>query len=222
MKAHIETLPGGTRLYTTPDAPLTTDALLLAAFCTFRPGWAVCELGCGNGAVLLSLVDCGLRGPVVGVDCQPQALALLEKAVADGHISNVQAACQDLRGYKSARLFDMVLANPPYHTSGRLAQSEARALARHQLGATLQDFCTAAARLLKQRGRFCLCYPARQLAALFAALQESGLQPKRLQLVRKTPAAAPRLALIQARKAAGPGLEILPDIVLAAAHPAAE
>ena len=68
--------------------------------------------------------------------------------------------------------------------------------------------------LLKDRGRFCLCYPPARLAQLFAALSANRLAPKRLRLVRKTPETPPWLVLVDARKNGGAGLQILPDRIL--------
>lgn len=204
-------MPGGTVLYTSGACPITTDALLLARFCALRPQWAVCDLGCGGGVLLLSLVDRGLTGRAVGVDIRPEGPRLLAAAAEAGALANVQAVQADLRVWREAQLFDLVVANPPYFTEGKRADDTARATARHQTEGTLGDFCAAAGRLLKDRGRFCLCYPAGQLAALFEALRAERLEPKRMQLARKAPDARPWLALVEARKAGGAGLEILPD-----------
>lgn len=211
-----EILPGGTLLYTTPGHPVTTDSLLLAAFCPVRAGWSACDLGCGAGVLLLSLADRGLAGAATGVDTDPEGLALLRRAAQESALPGVQAVQADVREFSTPFPFDLAVANPPYYTGGAVSPNPRRAGARHQLAGALPDFCLAAARVLKDRGRFCLCWPAPALAALFAALAAANLAPKRLQLVRKAPAAAPWLALAEARKAAGEGLEILPDLITGA------
>lgn len=209
-----ERLPGGTLVYTTKAFPITTDSLLLARFCEVRPRWALCDLGSGGGILLLALVDRGLAGPAVGVEVQPEGAELLRAAAADGGLGGVRAECADLRCWRSAQLFDLAVANPPYFTSGMPSPNSARAQARHQGDATLADFCAAAGRVLKDGAHFCLCYPAGQLAELFAVLRQSRLEPKRLQLVRKAPEAGPWLALVEARKAAGVGLAIMPEQIV--------
>lgn len=214
MQYTTEILPHGTQVWVNDIHKIGTDALLLARFCGVRPRWRVCDLGTGCGVILLSLWDEGLRGASVGLDIEKDAIALLQGAAQQNGFKEIQALQTDLRQYKPDILFDLVTANPPYFTGGLVAAHPARAAARHQLHGTLQDFCSKAAQILKDGGRFCVCYPATGLAALFAAMQAARLQPKRLQLVRKHTNQPPWLALVDSRKNGGVGLGILPDIVL--------
>lgn len=208
-----EALGGGVLLRTDAAHPVTTDALLLAAFCPLRPAWRVCDLGCGGGVLLLNLAARGHTGPAVGVDKDAAGLALLRAAAKDGGLANIEAAEADWSAYKTPFPFDLVVCNPPYFTTGPAAANAARAGARHAPAEALEGACRAAARILKDGGRLCLCWPAPGLAGLFAALAAAGLAPKRLRLARKTPAAAPWLALAEARKGGGEGLKILPDLI---------
>lgn len=215
----VETLPGGTRLFCDKTHPVTTDSLLLARFCGAKPKWSVCDLGAGGGILVLSLLDAGTKGPAVAVECQPEAVALLNRAKEENALEGLTVHHGDVRGFALPRPVDVVVSNPPYFTAGAQSPVQARAAARHQQAATLADFCHTAARIIKDGGRFCLCYPAEKLAEAFGCLRAAGLEPKRLQLVRKTSADAPWLLLADARKAAGVGLQILPDILLPPGQP---
>lgn len=219
MTKRIETLPGGTTVFTAPGYAITTDSLLLADFCGAKPSFSVCDLGCGCGILLLCLADAGLRGPAVGVEINEDALSLFQDSIAENAFSNIQAVPGNLCEYRSPFPFDCVVANPPYFDAGAEARLPQRATARHEITATLEDFCVAASRLLKDGGRFCLCYPPARLAQLMHLLGQHGLAAKRLQLVRKSPNDAPWLALLDARKAGGVGLSILPDKLLPAGRP---
>lgn len=210
----VETLPGGTRVWVNETHKIGTDSLLLARFCQPWQKFSVCDIGSGCGVILLSLWDSGLRGTSLGIEQDADGAALLAGAANDNGFTAIQSLHTDLRAYKSTTLFDMAVANPPYFTSGQQAENPARALARHQINGSLQDFCNCALRILKDGGRFCVCYPTTGLAHLFACLQAAKLQPKRIQLARKSATAAPWLALVDARKNGGVGLTFLPDIVL--------
>lgn len=209
--AEQEILSGGTVVFTDAVHRVTGDALVLAVFCTPKPAAAVCELGSGCGTVLLALADGGHRGPALGLELDAAGTALLQQAIEANGFAQMQALCADVRHYKSARLFDDVVANPPYFCNGKQAQSAARATARHEGSCTITEACAAAGRLLKDGGSFWLCWPPARLQSLFEALAAARLAPRRLQLLRKSPAHAPRLALVQARKNRGEGLTILPD-----------
>ncbi len=214
METKRETLSNGTTVYTAGQHRIGTDALLLTRFCNPRPAWAAADLCAGCGVVLLGLWDAGLRGEMLAVDIAPGATALIEKAARHSKIPQLQVHTGDLRQLRPPRLYDLVTANPPYFDAGPPPPEPARALARHQAACGIADVCAAAGRLLKDRGRFCLCYPPARLAGLFAALAAARLAPKRMQLVRKTPEAPPWLVLLDARKNGGEGLSLLPDLLL--------
>ena len=209
-----ETLPGGTAVYTAAHHRIGTDALLLAGFCEAKRLWSACDLGSGCGIVLLSLKDQGLCGPSVGVEIDPDGTALLQRAIAENDFADTEAVTADFTDYRPGRLFDLVVANPPYFSAGLLPPEAGRARARHEVDATLAALCETAALLLKDGGRFCLCFPPARLAELTACLLENRLEPKRLQLCRKVHNAPPWLLLMDARKAGGTGLGILPDYIL--------
>ena len=55
-----------------------------------------------------------------------------------------------------------------------------------------------------------LTFETPEEAGLFAALEGSGLEPKRLQFAAHRPDCPPRLALVEAVRQGRPGLEVLP------------
>ncbi len=219
MPQKQESLPNGTIVFTNDTHKISSDSLLLAAFSSVKPRWSACDLGAGCGILLLSLFDQGLAGPATAVELAPDACDLLAAAQTANPAHPFTLFCGDLRQYTSPRPFDLVLANPPYFSAGALPPSAARAAARHETTCTLAEFCSTAAHILKDGGRFCLCYPPDRLAELFAILTAKNLAPKRMQLVRKTPDAAPWLALVEAHKFGGTGLAILPDNILSTSSP---
>ncbi len=210
-----EILPNGTLLYTGAGLGITTDALLLAAFCPLKAKWSLCDLGSGSGILLLSLIDRGLKGRAVGVELDEEAARLLKRAIEEnGLTSRAQAVCANLNAYTHPKPFDLVVANPPYFSGGLQAPAPRRAAARHQLHGGIGGVCAAAHRLLKDGGRLCLCWPASGVPALFCALEENRLAPKRLQFVRRAQDADARLALVEAHRGGGPGVRVLPDRLL--------
>jgi tRNA1(Val) A37 N6-methylase TrmN6 len=54
-------------------------------------------------------------------------------------------------------------------------------------------------------------YPARELATLFATLRSSGLEPKRMCIVRATATDVARVVLVEAMAAKPGGLVLEPD-----------
>ena len=63
---------------------------LLLKSLEIRPGWSVCDLGCGNGYHSLKMARMvGPTGKIYGVDIQKQMLRMLEKRAGEAGIKNV-------------------------------------------------------------------------------------------------------------------------------------
>ena len=64
------------------------------------------------------------------------------------------------------------------------------------------------ARILKVGGRLCLCQRPERLPEVFAAMQEAGIEPKRMRLVQKRGDTPPWLVLIEGRRGGRPFLKV--------------
>lgn len=192
--------------------PLGADSLRLAAFATVRQGDRVCDLGCGAGALLLLLAARESTLELSGVELSPEDGALARQNLAENgltgtvHTGELQAVCKTL----PAGGFSLAVSNPPYFAAGRGCPG---GTARTEGESTLDGWCAAAGRLLKNGGRFALVYRPERLAELFAALQAHGLEPKRLQLVQHGPDNPPSAALVEAVRQGRPGLAVLPTLL---------
>ena len=192
----------------TPVLSWAGTAWLLARFCTLRPRWSVCDLGCGVGSLLLLLSQREEALDRVGVELDPVAAGLARRNLSDNGLEG-QVLTGDLRDralLKGDR-FQLVIANPPYFRAG---SGKSGGQARMDDTCPVDDLCRAAGRLAKTGGRFALVYRPERLAELFAALRGARLEPKRLQLLSYGPSSPPYAVLVEAVKEGGPGLEILP------------
>ena len=187
---------------------LGRDSVLLAGFCTLRPKWTVCDLGCGVGSLLLLTAQREENLTRVGIELDPTAAALARKNLADNALSGT-ILTGDLREKSLLRgdQFHLVLSNPPYFRAG---SGKSGGQARMDDTCSVEDLCRTAGRLTRTGGRFALAYRPERLAELFAALQTAKLEPKRMQLLSYHRTKAPYAVLVEAVKEGGPGLEILP------------
>ncbi len=112
--------------------------------------------------------------------------------------------------------FDLVLANPPYHTkeSGRRPAHALRERALFGFQDTLAGFCRAAAYALKHRGRMIIVFPAGRLAELTAAMQRFTLGPRRLRAVHSRADAPAKLVLVMGQKNAAADLVLEPPLIV--------
>ena len=187
--------------------PLGGDALALGAFSTVKPGWRVCDLGTGSGALLLLLARRGPGLALSGVDIAPLAArTALGNLEANGLAGEI--ICGDLRTVPlPAGGFDLVVSNPPYFPVG---SGTSGGPARTEEFCSLEELCAAAARLTKNGGRFALCHRPERLVDVLCALRGHGLEPKRLKLVSHGPDHPPSLLLLEAVRQGRPGLKIEP------------
>lgn len=199
---------------------LSTDSMVLADFCRLPRGAAVCDLGCGCGALGLLLLRDHPDMRVTGLEILPDAAAQARKNIDANHLSeHFSVITGDLRGHRTllpASAFDAVVSNPPYFpaASGAISPDGARAIARSEICCTLDDLCACAAYALRFGGEFFLVHKPERLTDLLVTLRENRLEPKRLQFVRHHPEASVSLVLVEARSGAKPGLTLQNDLIL--------
>lgn len=152
----------------------STDSFVLSAFPKLKSGEKVCDLGCGSGLLGLLLLARENRLHITGVDIQQEPLALAHRAAEENGLAEkltfLQADLRHLKGVLEANSFDLVVSNPPYFRagSGYAASGTSRQTAREENTCTIEDVCTAAARLLRFGGRFAVVFRPERMADLSA------------------------------------------------------
>lgn len=218
MPGNPEILDHGTKVFTAPGATFGSDALLLARFALPKPRQRALDLCSGCGIVALVWHDEGHRGPCTAVELDPDASALCAAAVRESGADHITPLCADLRDFCRAGpeqgWYDFAACNPPYFAAGPRSPDPVRAAARHTDSCTLADAVNAAARALREGGRFTLCHRPDQLAEVFCALRAARLEPKRLAFARQRPGSTPWLFVTEAQKGRRPGLRLEPDLLV--------
>ena len=207
-----------------------TDSFLLSSLPKLSAGLRVCDLGCGTGLLGLLLLQRQSELTITGIDIQPAAVALAERAAAENRLTErLTFRCIDLRQVRqhfSTGSFDLVVCNPPYYppASGKVSGDSARRTARSETEASLADICAAASYLLrwpdydKKLDEFLAPWEAENGFASTCwhdiLLREAGMEPKRLRFVQNRPDTAPSLFLIEGCRGGKPGVDIQPPLLL--------
>jgi tRNA1Val (adenine37-N6)-methyltransferase len=196
------------------------DALLLAHFIKLEVGDHVLDLGTGSGIVPIILAKRWNSGRIAGLDIQDDLIdmacrsAILNKV--DDRVEFIRGDIRQIKILLDAGSFDVVAFNPPYRRmySGRMNPNVEKAIARHELKATLDDFLQAAVYCLKEKGRVFVIYPAAQVVKLFNRMRALRLEPKRMALVYSKPASEGQFVLIEGLKGGNDAMKVLPPLFI--------
>ncbi len=197
-----------------------TDAYLLAAFIRSDPKAHCVDLGSGTGIIPLLLCARNKVASATAVELQPAFANLIQRNAVlngmDGFITVCNADVRELSSATVGREIELVCSNPPYLkvNAGKSNLAEEKEIARHEVHGNIFDFCAAASRLLKTKGRFACVYRSERLSELFAAMKANRLEPKRMVMVHGDESSAPCMVLVEAVKDAAPSLIVEPPLFL--------
>ncbi len=193
------------------------DAILLSQFVTVKPGDVVVDLGTGCGVIPLILLLTKPLRFAFGLEIQKElALQAARNIRLNRFEDRMEVILGDIRHPPMAReSADVVTCNRPYGKvkSGRINPDPRRAIARHELLASIDDILRAAAALLRKKGRLAIIYPALRLVDILVRLRRFNLEPKKIRINYPGLESSAKLALIEASLNARPGLEICPPLL---------
>mgnify|MGYP000906055067 FL=1 len=192
------------------------DAVLLAGLTRVKPGEKVIDLGtgCGAAALIMAAQTPGLE--ITGVEIQEELAELAERNVAvnslSGRIAIVGMDFRKISERFSPESYDLVVSNPPYRKldAGRTNPHRQRAIARHEICASVEDVAAAGKHLLPRGGRLAVIYPAARLDHLLATVRQYGFRPKRLTVIYSSVESPARLVHVECRKGGGEELTVAP------------
>ncbi|MBW1667710.1 MAG: methyltransferase [Deltaproteobacteria bacterium] len=193
------------------------DAVLVSEFVSTKPGDIVVDLGAGCGVISLLLLLTRDIAYAVGIEIQPDlADQARRNAALNGFSNKMGIVLADIRSLPLAPcIADVIVCNPPYRrkNSGRVNPDLQRAIARHELKATLDDIVESSERILKPGGKLAIIYPAGRLVDLLVRMRSLGLEPKRARVIYPTIQSESKMVLVEVNKGGKAGLKILPPLV---------
>ncbi len=196
------------------------DALLLSHFINLKESDHVLDLGTGGGIVPMILAKRWPCGRIAGLDIQDDLIDMARRSAILNQVADrVEFIHGDIRQIKSlfdAGSFDAVTFNPPYRRmhSGRMNPNIEKAIARHELKATLDDFLAAAVHCLVRNGRVFVIYPASRAVKLFSRMRALRLEPKRMAPVYSSPSSDGQFLLVEGLKGGNETMKVMPPLFI--------
>ena len=207
----MEYLPNGYTLNLAKGCfPLSTDSVVLAHFAKLPKNARVLDLGAGCGTLGLLLCSKDSACRVTGIEQSEQAHNMALENIRRNQLdTRMESLCGDLRSVSemfSPGTFSCCISNPPYFSGG--PASKTHPLARREDCCSLKELMQAAAWAVKYGGDFFLVHKPERLGDIIARAAESGMEAKRLLLLRHSPQSDISMIALQLRKGGKPGLKI--------------
>lgn len=181
------------------------DPVLLAAAVEPKTGARVLDLGCGVGAIALCLLARRADISAVGLELDPELVALARRNVAENNLGDRMDIHQGGITMPPAEIapgaFDLVVCNPPYLEAGAASASPnpARQAANVEAVGDLGAWIAAASRALKPKGRLALIHRADRLDDIIAGLH-GGFGEITVHPLWPKPGKPAKRVIIKARK----------------------
>ena len=195
------------------------DAVLLAHFIQPKAGQQLLDMGTGSGVIPLLIAARHQQVIIDGIEVQPAIAEMAQRSVLyNGQQERITIRQQDLTQLPKdyARKYDWVVSNPPFFPigSGKFSPNSQMAMARHEVGCTLDDVVKSASYCVKDRGHFAMIHRAERLPEILSTCQKYNLAPYRLRMVQPTAAQPANLLLLECIYQGRNRLIVLPPLVV--------
>lgn len=196
------------------------DAVLLASHARPGPKDTVLDLGTGCGIIpmILAYRNPGIK--IYGIEVQTDLADIAALNITENGLDDqIAVLCMDMKALileMTSGPVDLVVSNPPFRKadSGRINPSRQRAVARHEIKATLYDVVETGRRMLRTGGRFVMVYSAERMADILTQMRTAGIEPKSIRAIHSGIETAAKLVLVEGKKEGRAGIKIGPPLII--------
>ena len=196
------------------------DAVVLAHHAVPHSREKVLDLGTGCGIIPLILASRRSDLKIFAVEIQTELAGLADANVHQNQLQDhIQVLCTDMKlvtQKMTSGPFDLIVSNPPYHRpgSGRINPDAQRAVARHEIKASLADVLQTTRRMLRTAGRFVTIFTAERTTDILSQMRNEQIEPKMLRMIYSNRNTDARLILIEGIKNGRSGLKVAPPLFI--------
>ncbi|WP_407074389.1 tRNA1(Val) (adenine(37)-N6)-methyltransferase [Paenibacillus lacisoli] len=195
------------------------DAVLLARFAGIPPKGKILDLCTGNGVVPL-LLTTRTQAAIEGIEIQPRLADMARRSVVlnslEDRILIREGDLRELVQVTGHGQYDAITVNPPYMplNGSDIKQNTHHAMARHELGCTLEEVVQACTRLVRSGGKVSMVHRPQRLGEIISLMREYRLEPKRIRFVHPKAHLEANMVLIEALRDGKPDVRLLPPLIV--------
>lgn len=195
------------------------DAVLLARFAGIPPRGRVLDLCTGNGVIPI-LLTARTQASIEGVEIQPRLADMAKRSIKLNSLEErVHIHEGDLRelhhsvGYGQ---FDAITVNPPYMplNGSDIKLNTHQAMARHELGCTLEEVIQSCVRLVRTGGKVSMVHKPQRLVDILSLMRKHRLEPKSIRFVHPRAHLEANMVLIEASRDGKPEVRLQPPLIV--------
>lgn len=193
------------------------DTVLLSEFINNKRYENILDIGCGNGILPLLIHGKGKGKNIYGIEIQKEVSELAYENVRLNKLQDsIFIVNTDIFDYKTEKLFDAIVSNPPYmpRTIGKSSDNFYKAIARTEIACNLDILFSSVKRLLKVNAPFFMVHKSDRIVDIFEKSRKYCLEPKRIRFIKPYVEKPTNLVLIEFIKGAKPFLKIENDLVI--------
>lgn len=195
------------------------DAVLLARFASIPKYGKVIDLCTGNGVVPI-LLSTRTQAAIEGVEIQERLADMARRSVEMNQLQErILIRELDLKQMPQQGehgMYDAVTVNPPYAqlTGSDIKLNIHQAMARHEIGCTLEDVIRTGAALLRNGGKLSMVHRPHRMADIVTLMRQHGVEAKRIRFVHPRRHMEANMILVEGIRGAKPEMRIMPPLIV--------
>lgn len=176
--------------------PVTTDACIFGAFCSFNQPQRILDIGTGTALLALMMSQKYPNSSITAIEKHPETALQAKVNCELNKINNIEIIEHDIFTYKPDIKFDAIVSNPPFFTNQLESETDLKNQARHFSNHTFSDFFQCINNLLNINGNAWILLPFTALETLPNDLQATNLKINKLIGLKPNPSKKEHLLFV--------------------------
>ena len=160
--------------------PVTTDACIFGAFCSFNHPKNILDIGTGTRLLSLMMHQKYPTAQIIGIEKHPETASQAFQNCKINGINAIEIIENDIFTFNPNVKFDAIISNPPFFTNQLESESLLKNQARHFSNHTFSDFFQCINNLLHNNGNAWILLPYTALDTLSIDLSATSLKINKL------------------------------------------